>query len=146
MKALRLPVLADITREFGNKVASLIFPLGLLLCSGCYQPGGGGTTHIPPKKIESNQATELSLTFTVWGAGSGRLDHRYTDVFCFYRVNGCEFIRLAGSVVGSDDQDMVMKFVIPALDLKAGDVVEYRFEMLFDGQKNVRHGGTLRAE
>jgi len=115
------------------------------LFTGCYRPGGGGTGHHPPDGISSNQPTELKLTFSVWGAGSGRLDKRYTDVICFYRINESgEYRRLTGSVVSADDKNMEMRFIIPPLNLNEGDTVDYYFEMLFDGHKNTRPGGNLQ--
>jgi len=115
------------------------------LFTGCYRPGGGGTGHHPPDGISSNQPTELKLTFSVWGAGSGRLDKRYTDVICFYRINESgEYRRLTGSVVSADDKNMEMRFTIPPLNLNEGDTVDYYFEMLFDGHTNTRPGGNLQ--
>ena len=125
------------------KLPSLL--LIILLLIGCYRPGGGGTVHLPPDGILSNQPTELKITFSVWGAGSGRLDHRYTDVSCVYRVNESgDYHRLSGVVIRADDKHMEMKFTIPPLDLKTGDKLGYQFEMLFDGHKNSRAGGTLK--
>jgi hypothetical protein len=114
---------------------------------GCFQPGGGGTVHIPPDGILSNQPTQLKITFSVWGAGSGRLDHRYTDVICLYRINESgDYHRISGVVIKADDKHMEMKFTIPPLDLKRGDTVDYQFEMLFDGHANSRPGGILKIK
>lgn len=124
------------------KALSLLFVL--VLITGCYQPGGGGTVHLPPESFSSNQPTELKITFSVWGAGSGRLDRRYTDVTCLYRINESgDFHRLTGTVVSANEKDMEMKFTIPPLDIKEGERVDYQFEMLFDGHRNTREGGTL---
>ena len=125
------------------KLVYIFMIIGLF--AGCYRPGGGGTGHNPPDGISNNQPTELKLTFSVWGAGSGRLDQRYTDVFCFYRIGESgAYIRLSGSVVSADDKNMEMRFIIPPLNLHEGDTVDYYFEMLFDGHKNTRHGGKLQ--
>lgn len=127
------------------KLSSLL--LVSVLLSGCYRPGGGGTVHIHPDEILSNQPTELKISFSVWGAGSGRLDRRYTDVACIYRINESgDPHRLTGSVISADHENMEMKFLIPPLDLKLDDSVEYAFEMLFDGHKNTRTGGTLKVK
>lgn len=138
-----------ISTLFRRAPQNIILPsllLILVLFSGCYRPGGGGTTHNPPTEIVIGQPTELKVTFAVWGAGSGRLDHRYTDVVCNYRINESgDLIHLKGSVVSADDKNMEMKFTIPPLDLKTGDRIDYDFEMLFDGYKNTRPGGTLKA-
>lgn len=109
-------------------------------------PGGGGTVHIPPDGISSEVATPLTISFSTWGAGSGRLDQRYTGVVCWYRINEGPENKLEGLVLSADESHMEMKFVIPPLDLKPGDQVSYRFEMLFDGHRNARDGGTLQAK
>ena len=116
----------------------------LFLFSGCFQPGGGHTRHLPPDNILSNQSTELKITFSVWGSGSGRLDDRYTNVTCLYQINASgKFDCLTGKVVSADGKNMEMKFIIPPLHLQTGDTVNYNFEMLFDGHKNTRKGGIL---
>lgn len=124
---------------------NLALLLLLFVSAGCYRPGGGGTVHIPPDAILINQPTELRVTFSVWGAGSGRLDKRYTEVRCLYQINASEPHRVSGSVESASERGMEMKFVIPPLDLKEGDKVTYTFEMLFDGHRNVLAGGTLTA-
>jgi hypothetical protein len=124
----------------------LPFLLVCTLLGGCLA-GGGGLTHLPPDHFSSGQPTELKLAFSVWGAGSGRLDRRYTDVICLYQVNDSGALqRLNGTVVSADEKRMAMKFILPALDLKKGDEVIYHFEMLFDGQKNTRAGGRLKVQ
>jgi len=126
---------------------SFLFVLLFALLGGCYRPGGGGTTHHPPEEIRSGQPTDLKLTFTVWGAGTGRLDRRYTDVVCIYQINqtGSEH-RVRGRVIAADDKNMEMQFTIPPLDLKTGDSVLYRFEMLFDGHANSRGTEFLKVK
>ena len=107
-------------------------------------PRGGGTGHIPPEGIINNQATELRLTFHVWGAGEGRLDKRFTKVACNYRTSTEQvFTRISGRIVHADDETMEMVFVIPPLDLATDDRLHYNFEMMFDGHKNRREGVTL---
>jgi hypothetical protein len=115
----------------------------LFLFAGCYQPSGGGMVHKPPDGIERNQPTDLIVGFSVWGAGSGRLDKRYTDVICIYRINDSETHRLSGTVESASESNMEMKFTIPPLDLKEGDTVTYSFDVLFDKHRSVRNGGTL---
>ncbi|HET6408525.1 MAG TPA: hypothetical protein VFG14_11640, partial [Chthoniobacteraceae bacterium] len=66
---------------------SFLLVLLLAFAGGCYRPGGGGTTHHPPEEFRSGQPTDLKLTFAVWGAGSGRLDRRYTNVVCIYQIS-----------------------------------------------------------
>lgn len=116
---------------------SVVFLLTFL--AGCVRPGGGGTIHHPPAEIRRDEPTDLRLTFSVWGAGSGGLDRRYTKVVCLYQVNetGPEH-RVRGTVLTADDKNMEMQFTIPPLDVKSGDRVAYRFEMLFDGHLNSR--------
>ena len=129
------------------EVRLLLLILLLAISGGCYRPGGGGTTHHPPGEIRSGQSTDLKLTFGVWGAGTGRLDRRYTDVVCIYQINptGPEH-RVRGKVVTADDKNMEMLFTIPPLDLKSGDSVQYRFEMLFDGYQNSRATEILNVK
>ncbi len=103
----------------------LTFLLLLFFLAGCYRPGGGGTVHNPPDGIVSNHPTDLAVAFSVWGAGSGRLDRRYTDVVCQYQINDSELHRLPGTVENASESAMRMKFVIPPLDLKEGDKVIY---------------------
>jgi hypothetical protein len=121
--------------------------LGILvtLLTGC--PGGGGTVHIPPPIIVSDSFTELKVTFSVWGAGSGKLNKRYTNVVCIYHIVGVnEEHRITGKVVSADDKHMEMVFILPPLNLNTEDAVTYHFEMLFDGHENVRSGGTLKQD
>jgi len=119
----------------------------IFLFTGCYRPGGGGTAHHPPDGISSNRPTELKLSFSVWGAGSGNLAKRYTEVICLYRINDSgDYERLTGSVVSADEKHMEMRFIIPPLNLNEGDTVDYYFEMLFDGHKNTRQGEKLRKK
>ena len=125
----------------------ILFFTIICLVTGCYRPGGGGTAHHPPDGISNNQPTELKLTFSVWGAGSGSLDKRYTKVICLYRINESgNHKRLTGTVVSADEKHMEMRFIIPPLKLNEGDTVDYYFEMLFDGHKNTRQGEKLRRK
>ena len=78
-------------------------------------------------------------------AGAGRLDQRYTDVFCFYRIGESgDYARLAGTVVSAGNKNMEMRFIIPPLNFIEIDTVDYYFQMPFDGHKNTRHGGNLQ--
>lgn len=117
----------------------------LLFASGCFQPGGGSTEHIPPAYIAANQPTELTIRFNVWGSGSGRLDTRYTQVACIYAINGANEQTLAKSeTLFVDDKHMTLRFTIPPLNLKPEDSVSYHFKMRFDGHENINPTQILK--
>ena len=117
-----------------------------LLTTGCFQPGGGGSAHHPPPQIISGEPTTLKLTFSAWGAGSGNLSKRYTQIRCHYRQSGeSQFQTVAAKVISSDDKQMEVQFVIPPQVLFGeSSTLEYYFDFLFDGHPNTRGHETVQ--
>lgn len=115
-----------------------------LMLGACMRPGGGGSQHLPPPGLLEGQATPLSLAFSVWGAGTGRLDRRFTDVRLHYRVGGsAPFAAIGGTVEQADDTRMRMRFELPPVGV-VGDTVQYYFDYLLDGHRNTRD--TVRIQ
>ena len=112
----------------------------LLSLVGCdVGPGGGGSVHNPPASIPLGRVTPLRLEVSVWGAGSGDVARRYTDVHCRYRPeNATAFTSLDGTVESEAEGRMVVVFDLPALSADDGAYVEYDFEMALDGHPNRR--------
>jgi hypothetical protein len=84
----------------------------LMTIEGCGVAGGGGTVHLPPKNVLAGQPTTLTMTFSVWGSGSGDLSKRYTNVTCQYRIDCGEFKTVSASVNSSDSKTMAVHFVM----------------------------------
>lgn len=114
--------------------------LWVVLLFGCDGiAGGGGSTHAPPEAIAYDQPTPLELELSVWGAGSGEITKRYTEVRCHYKPeNAASFSMVMGSVESEADDRMVVAFELPAFTPEDGDYVEYYFDMKLDGHYNKR--------
>jgi len=107
----------------------------LLGCDGI--AGGGGSKHAPPDVIEYSQSTPLQLELSVWGAGSGKMTERYTEVRCHYKPeNADSFSIIEGNVESESEDRMVVAFKLPAFTPEEGDYVEYYFDMNLDGRYN----------
>ena len=101
--------------------------------------GGGGSTHIPPKTILIGQPTSLILELNAWGAGSGKLSKRYTDIQCHYRVGGDEkFTAIPMYPTAETSTLLTVQCILPPLTAKPGDKLEYYIDMKFDGVYNKR--------
>ena len=101
--------------------------------------GGGGSTHIPPKTILIGQPTSLILELNAWGAGSGKLSKRYTDIQCHYRVGQDDkFIAIPMSPTAENSTLLTVQCILPPLTAKPGDKLEYYIDMKFDGVYNKR--------
>ncbi len=101
--------------------------------------GGGGSTHIPPKTILIGQPTILILELNAWGAGSGKLSKRYTDIQCHYRVGRDDkFIAIPMSPTAENSTLLTVQCILPPLTAKPGDKLEYYIDMKFDGVYNKR--------
>ena len=111
-----------------------------LLClffSSC--AGGGGTTHLPPKSIRIGQPISLIMELNAWGAGSGKLSKRYTDIQCHYRVGGDDkFIAIPMSPTAENSTLLTVQCILPPLTAKPGEKLEYYIDMKFDGVYNKR--------
>src|ERR1019366_5434021 len=108
-----------------------------LALSSC--AGGGGSVHIPPKSIHIGQPTTLTMELSVWGAGSGKLSKRYTDIQCHYRIAGSEnFFALPMTPTTETADHLTVECVIPSLPAKLGDKLEYYIDEEFDGVYNKR--------
>ena len=112
----------------------------LVLVGGCFRPGGGHSGHTPPERLLAGEATILMMEFSVWGAGSGNLSKRYTEIVCHYRLSGHpEFQTVRARIVSSDKERMRAEFTIPPQTLlEASGTLEYYFEFLFDGYRSTR--------
>jgi hypothetical protein len=84
----------------------------------------------------AGQPTVLTLSFSVWGAGSrDDLARRYTQMLCHYRHAGEQhFQSIPATILTSDEKRMVVEFVIPPQQpTSQTDSLEYYFDFLFDG-------------
>ncbi len=96
--------------------------------------GGGGSKHIPPKTILIGQPTRLIMELNAWGAGSGKLSKRYTDIQCHYRVGGDDkFISIPMSPTAENSTLLTVQCILPPLSAKPGEKLEYYIDMKFDG-------------
>jgi hypothetical protein len=115
----------------------LLTTLLLVSCDGLV--GGGGSVHTPPGSIAFSQLTPLRLELSVWGAGSGRMSKRYTEIRCHYKAEkGTAFVTLEGKVESEAKGRMFVVFDLPAFDTPDGTYVEYYFDMKLDGHYNKR--------
>jgi hypothetical protein len=112
-----------------------------LALAGC--AGGGGSIHQPPESIAAGTTTPLRLELTAWGAGWGRLSHRYRQLECRYRTaRDSTTHRLNMTPVSEDRQRFVTQCLLPPL-ARHDSMVTYWFAFAFDGQPNRRPGGTV---
>lgn len=107
------------------------------------RPGGGGSTHIPPRSIIAGLPTTLSVELSVWGAGSGPISSRYKDVMCYYKYTGSDkffAVQMQPSTTLfqrlTELKRLVYECTLPVFSLDQGDVIEYYFDMKFDGHYN----------
>lgn len=100
-------------------------------------PGGGGSGHVPPDRIEAGKATLLELEYYVWGFGWGALERRFTDLECSYRTGDGDFRVLAMEISLALEDKLVARCVLPPLSA-ADRFVEYRFSYRLDGHYNER--------
>lgn len=125
-----------------NVTARIAVICSLLPGIGC--AGGGGSQHLPPATITRGEVTPIRLELSVWGAGSGAMSSRYTDVTCVYKTEAAPTpSRLLGIVEQEAEDRMVVLFRLPAFNLEDGSFVEYFFEMKFDGVPNRRDGARI---
>lgn len=109
--------------------------------------GGGGTTHIPPKSIRIGQPTPLVMELSSWGAGSGKLSKRYTDIQCHYRVGGNDKFTTVPMVPKMETPTLLtVECTIPPLVAKPGEKLEYYIDMKFDGVYNKRNEAPILFE
>ncbi|MBI5385302.1 MAG: hypothetical protein HZA90_11530 [Verrucomicrobia bacterium] len=117
----------------------------LIFTGGCFRPGGGHAGHTPPERIVAGEPTILKMEFSVWGAGSGDLSKRYTQIVCHYRQTGQRDFQTAHArVLSSNRERMQTEFTIPPQTLlEAAGTLEYYFEFLFDGHRNANHTNSV---
>lgn len=115
--------------------------MATLALAGC--AGGGGSVHQPPQSIVAGTATPLRLELTAWGAGRGRLSHRYRQLECRYRTaRDSTTHRLRMTPVSEDQQHFIAQCLLPPLAPQDSMVI-YWFAFAFDGQSNQRPGGAV---
>jgi hypothetical protein len=120
-----------LTSQFINRTAFGLVCLALSSCGGL--AGGGSTYHTPPKSIHVGQPTTLSMELKVWGAGSGKLSNRYTNIQCHYRIVGTDTYSVVPMTLTTETNDrLTVECVIPPLEAKAGDKLEYFIDHQFD--------------
>lgn len=118
----------------------LILLLATLLLIGCDGlAGGGGSLSVPPADIPYAHPTTLQLELSVWGAGSGKMSRRYTNIRCHYKAeNAPAFTPIEGQVVSESQKRLTLQFDLPPFTSTDGAYVEYYFDMSFDGHYNKR--------
>jgi hypothetical protein len=117
----------------------LILVLTGLLTSGCYEPGGGGSVHVPPESVAYGQPMPLRLELSVWGAGAGKMTERYTEIRCHYKAEkGTAFTALEGKVESEAKDRLFVVFELPAFSAADGAYIEYYFGEKLDGHYNKR--------
>jgi hypothetical protein len=115
--------------------------LGMLALAGCV--GGGGSVHQAPSSIAAGRPTPLTLELTAWGAGWGRLSHRYRQLECRYRTaRDSTTHRVAMTPVREERQRFIAQCVLPPL-VRHDSLVTYWFTFAFDGQPNRRPAETV---
>jgi hypothetical protein len=108
-----------------------------LFMSSC--AGGGGSVHIPPKSIRVGQPTTLTMELTSWGAGSGKLSKRYTEIQCHFRIAGTEdYSVVRMTPIAETSERLTVQCSIPPMTAKPGDKLEYYIDHEFDGVYNKR--------
>src|SRR5688500_20305886 len=117
-----------------------LFIVSALLVLGCDGgAGGGGSVNVPPESIAYGQPTPLRLELSVWGAGSGKMSERNTDVRCHYKAEkATAFTSLEGKVESESNDRMFVVFELPAFSAADGTYVEYYFDSKLDGHYNKR--------
>jgi hypothetical protein len=107
----------------------------LVLNTGCYS--GGGSKHAPPVVIYYDEDSVLTFEFVVVGSVGKGVEKRYTDEKAFFRMKGEQDYRPAKTsrkvVSGSK---MLVQVIIPPIEDKDGDMLEYYVEISFDGHSN----------
>lgn len=74
------------------------------------------------------------MELTAWGAGSGKLSKRYTEIKCHYRTSGNErYLSLPMTQISETPDRLKVQCLVPSLHTKAGDGLEYYFDFKFDG-------------
>jgi hypothetical protein len=117
-----------------NKIIRALTFVALGACAG-----GGGSVHIPPKSIHIGQPTPLTMELRAWGAGVGKLSTRYTDIQCHYRIAGRDrYSTIPMTPIAESADSLKVQCVIPPLDAKPGDALEYYIDEKFDGIYNKR--------
>ena len=118
----------------------IILALSLLLLAGCDGiAGGGGSVNVPPDAIAYGHTTSLRLELSVWGAGSGKITNRYTEVRCHYKPEkATTFTSIEGRIETESKDRMFMIFDLPPYSAADGAYVEYYFDMKLDGHHNKR--------
>lgn len=115
--------------------------LGMLFAIGCGPaPGGGGTTHTPPTSTSFGKPTPISIKVSTWRAGSGKVEDRWKNVNCVYRLKGeanWRVLPLHSSEQLRDD-GLVFTGEIPAYESAAGEGIEYYVTYSFDGKTSSR--------
>lgn len=115
----------------------LLCAVAIFLLTGC--AGGGGSVHIPPEYIEANSPTAIKMELTVCGAGSGKLNERYTNITLYYRISGQEeFTSVSMIPTSITKKRLYVQATLPPFDVEDNTFVEYYIDFLFDGHYNKR--------
>jgi hypothetical protein len=113
--------------------------------SGC--SGGGGCVHNAPENIKAGTPIDLYLELSAWGAGSGKLNSRYTKITCHYRdVSKSAFQSVEAKILSADETRMRTVMTIPPETVTGAEEIEYYFDFLFDGVYNRRSGVLLKLQ
>jgi hypothetical protein len=122
------------------KCFRFILVVSALFLSSCDRsPGGGGSANVPPDSIAYGQPMPLRLELSVWGAGSGKVSERYSDIRCHYKTEkASEFTPLQGRFESEATDRMFVVFELPPFSAADGAHVEYYFDMKLDGHYNKR--------
>src|SRR3989339_372214 len=95
----------------------LLCVVTILLLTGC--AGGGGSVHIPPEYIEANSPTAIKMELTVWGAGWGKLNKRYTNITLYYRIsNQKEFIPISMIPTNITKERLYVQATLPPFEVE----------------------------
>ena len=121
-----------------RKSAILTLCLGLILIDACFEPGGGGTTHVPPKVIVKGSPTPLTLEVTAVNV-HGLMSKRITRITCHYRQKGASsFTALPMAVTDVDERTLIARVSLPPFSNVEGDSVEYYFDFYSEGKYDQR--------
>ena len=128
-------------------IAFSLFSLGFTGCAG-----GGGTAHVPPKRIVAGQPTQLTLEVNVWGAGLGKMTSRYRNVTCHYRLLGEKDYHDLPMTPGKEftskppsNMQGTFQCILPTFP-KTAKAVEYYFDFNFDKFQQSRPPVTIPIE
>ena len=118
----------------------LVLLIPMLLLSSCDGvAGGGGSVHIAPVSIKYGEPAVLRYELSVWGAGSGKVSNRYTEIKCHYKAEKASaYTILAGTIDSESSDRIVVLFTVPSLAMSDGAYVEYFFDEKLDGHYNKR--------